>query len=61
MQRFSPLAFSGLILAGTLLAGCATTPPRTTNAPAPVIEQERPEPPTPGIKPLTVEQEEQAG
>lgn len=45
----------GLILSGA--SACSTTAPRP--APAPVVQDlQRPEPATPGIKPLTVEQEE---
>jgi len=43
------------------LAGCSTTAPRTPPAATPVVQGDQPEPPTPGIKPLTVEQEEQFG
>jgi hypothetical protein len=51
----------GLILCSAVLAGCTTTAPRTPPAPMPVAQGDQPEPPTPGIKPLTVEQEEQVG
>ena len=53
------LLISSLILCSAALAGCTTTAPRTP--PAPVVQGDQPEPPTPGIKPLTVEQEEQFG
>ncbi|WP_348597013.1 hypothetical protein [Phyllobacterium sp. SB3] len=53
---------SGFLLCGLVLcsaSACTTSTPRP--APAPVIvDPQRPEPATPGIKPLTVEQEEWA-
>jgi hypothetical protein len=51
----------GLILCSAALAGCTTTAPRTPPAATPIAQGDQPEPPTPGIKPLTVEQEEQVG
>ena len=56
------LSLLALILCSAALAGCTTTAPRTPPAAAPVAQgDDQPEPPTPGIKPLTVEQEEQVG
>ncbi|MGH6859638.1 MAG: hypothetical protein ACRECY_05235 [Phyllobacterium sp.] len=53
MRPVFALLLFGAMLSGAL-AGC-TTPPR----PAPAVQDpQRPEPATPGIKPLTVEQEE---
>lgn len=50
------------ILLSAALAGCTTTPPRTPPAAVRAAQgDDQPEPPTPGIKPLTVEQEEQFG
>ena len=55
-------AFLALILCSAALAGCTTTAPRTPPVAAPVAQGDnQPELPTPGIKPLTVEQEEQFG
>ena len=52
-----------LVLAVGALSGCTSTRPHAapTVAPAPVAEGDQPEPATPGIKPLTVEQAEQVG
>jgi hypothetical protein len=62
-RAYSPLRLlSMLFLCGLILCGapaCTTTPPRP--APAPVIQEEKPEPLHPGIKPLTVEEEEVVG
>ncbi|CAN7176529.1 hypothetical protein LJR231_000319 [Phyllobacterium sp. LjRoot231] len=55
------LLISILILCSAALAGCTTTAPRTPPAAMPAAQGDQPEPPTPGIKPLTVEQEEQFG
>jgi len=60
------LVVAGLLLAGAALSGCTATSRHATSvAPPPPIAQgdqvEPPTPPTPGIKPLTVEQEEQVG
>ena len=59
-MRPATLSLLALILCSAALAGCTTTAPRTP--PAPVAQgDDQPEPPTPGIRPLTVEQEEQFG
>ncbi|PSH64854.1 hypothetical protein CU102_20630 [Phyllobacterium brassicacearum] len=55
------LSLLALILCSAALAGCTTSQPRTPPAAAPIAQGDQPEPPTPGIKPLTVEQEEQVG
>ncbi|UGY10357.1 hypothetical protein [Phyllobacterium pellucidum] len=56
LRRARHVAAIGLIFAA--LSAC-TTVKHVAPPPAPVVEGDRPEPPTPGIKPLTVEQEEQ--
>ncbi len=61
MRPTHHLLISTLILCSAALAGCTTTQPRTPTPAAPVAQGDQPEPPTPGIKPLTVEQEEQFG
>ena len=60
-MRPAALSLLAVILCSAALAGCTTTAPRTPLAAAPVVQGDQPEPPTPGIKPLTVEQEEQFG
>ncbi|MDR6632132.1 hypothetical protein J2X72_000903 [Phyllobacterium sp. 1468] len=61
MRRATP-SLLALILCSAALTGCTTTQPRTPPAATPVAQGgDQPEPPTPGIKPLTVEQEEQFG
>jgi len=60
-MRPATLSLLALILCSAALAGCTTTAPRIPPAAAPVVQGDQPEPPTPGIKPLTVEQEEQFG
>jgi hypothetical protein len=49
-----------LAMSGAALAGCAarTAPTGSIAQPPPAASDEGREPPTPGIKPLTVEQEE---
>ncbi|MEK1886606.1 MAG: hypothetical protein AAAB35_03290 [Phyllobacterium sp.] len=61
-MRPATLSLLALILCSAALAGCSTIQPRAPR-PATTIAQgdDQPEPPTPGIKPLTVEQEEQFG
>jgi hypothetical protein len=61
MRPVYSLLISSLILCSAVLAGCTTTSPRPAPAATPVAQGDQPEPPTPGIKPLTVEQEEQVG
>lgn len=54
---------SGILLCGLILcsaSACTTSAPRPAPAPV-IIDPQRPEPATPGIKPLTVEQEEWVG
>jgi hypothetical protein len=58
-MRQAALSLLALILCSAALAGCTTTPQRTP--PAAARGNDQPEPPTPGIKPLTVEQDEQFG
>jgi hypothetical protein len=55
MRPLLKLLLCGLILCSA--SACTTPQPRP--APAPIVQDlQRPEPATPGIKPLTVEQEE---
>lgn len=63
MSPMRPFLLLALILCSAALAGCTTVQPRTPPAAAPIAQgdDDQPEPPTPGIKPLTVEQEEQVG
>jgi outer membrane protein assembly factor BamE (lipoprotein component of BamABCDE complex) len=61
-MRQAALSLLALILCSAALAGCSTTQPRTTPAAVRAAQgNDQPEPPTPGIKPLTVEQDEQFG
>jgi hypothetical protein len=61
-MRPATLSLLALILCSAAFAGCSTTAPRTPPVPAPIAQgDDQPEPLTPGIKPLTVEQEEQFG
>ncbi|WP_157179447.1 hypothetical protein [Phyllobacterium sp. YR531] len=58
-----PRLLSGFLLCGLVLcsaSACTTSTPRPAPAPV-IIDPQRPEPATPGIKPLTVEQEEWVG
>ncbi|PSH67384.1 hypothetical protein CU103_03275 [Phyllobacterium sophorae] len=61
----TPMRLVHQFLIGSLIlcsaAACSTTAPRTPPAAMPITQGDQPEPPTPGIKPLTVEQEEQVG
>ncbi len=59
LMRPATLSLLALILCSA--AACSTTAPRTPPAAMPAAQGDQPEPPTPGIKPLTVEQEEQVG